>query len=306
MRIAVMGTGGVGAVFGARLARGNDVLFIARGAHLEAIQNTGLHVRGAGEDILVSPADATADPAGRPPVDVVLFCVKLYDTETAAETIAPIVGPETRVITLQNGVEGMERLASRFGAQRAWGGVAYVSARIEAPGIVSCLPGLSRIVFGNPQGSEDAVALRFLKACADASVDAQMAPDILEAVWTKMILLATNAGISALSRIPIREFFEDDMSREVGVAAFREAEAVARARGVSLPPDLVDRLTSQTLGFPKEMRASMYFDLVNGKRLELDGLSGAIVRMGREAGIPTPVHATFHALLKAHISGSTE
>lgn len=304
MRIAVMGTGGIGGYFGGCLAATNDVVFIARGAHLAAIRENGLWITGGADDIHINPAVATDDPGTVGPVDIVLFCVKLYDTDSAADAIASMVGPDTRILTLQNGIDGAERLADRFGPAQVFGGVAYISAKIEAPGIVSYFPGMTRIVFGTLDGGRDKVADAFAVACNAASFGAEIAADIHEALWTKMVLLTTNAGVSATSRLPIRTTFDDDDARAVAVAAFREAEAVARARGIALPDDIVSRLTELSLGFPPDMYASMYHDLVNGKRLELDGLSGAIVRLGAELGIPTPVHATFYAMLKPYRDGS--
>ena len=222
---------------------------------------------------------------------------------SAAETIAPIVGPDTRVLTLQNGIDGAEQLAGKFGRERVLGGVAYIAAKIDAPGIVSYLPGMTRIVFGTLDSQADPVVEAFLNICEPCPFGAEIADDIQVALWTKMVLLATNAGISATSRLPIRVTFDDEEARAVAVAAFREAEAVARALGVDLPADIVDRLTEASMGFPTDMYASMYHDLMAGKRIEIDGLPGTIVRLGAEHGIPTPVHSTFYAMLKPYRDG---
>jgi 2-dehydropantoate 2-reductase len=304
MRIAVMGTGGIGGYFGGYLAQENDVTFIARDDHLAAIRKNGLRVVSTETDLHIDPAVATDDPGTLEPFDIVLFCVKLYDTLSAAEIIAPIVGPNTRVLTLQNGVDGAEQLAEKFGREHVLGGVAYIAAKIDAPGVVSYLPGMTRMVLGTMHGQADPVVNDFLNACQTCPFGAEIADDIQAALWTKMILLATNAGISATSRLPIRVTFDDDETRGVAVAAFREAEAVARALGVDLPDDIVDRLTQASKGFPKDMYASMYYDLVAGKRIEIDGLPGTIVRLGAEHGIPTPVHSTFYAMLKPYRDGA--
>ena len=304
MRIAVMGTGGIGGYFGGYLAQDNDVTFIARGDHLAAIRENGLRVVSTETDLHIDPAQATDDPGTIEPVDIVLFCVKLYDTLSAAETIAPIVGPDTRVLTLQNGIDGAEQLAGKFGRERVLGGVAYIAAKIDAPGIVSYLPGMTRIVFGTLDSQADPVVEAFLNICEPCPFGAEIADDIQVALWTKMVLLATNAGISATSRLPIRVTFDDEEARAVAVAAFREAEAVARALGVDLPADIVDRLTKASMSFPTDMYASMYHDLMAGKRIEIDGLPGTIVRLGAEHGIPTPVHSTFYGMLKPYRDGA--
>lgn len=304
MRIAIMGAGGIGAFFGANLVENNDVIFVARGDHAAAMRENGLRITSSEGDLIINPVDVTENPHRIDPVDVVLFCVKLYDTEAAAEAIAPMVGPDTRVLTLQNGVDGAEMLAAHFGRERVLGGVAYISAKIDAPGVVSYLPGITRILFGTLDGRKDDVAGAFLAACEDAPFDAEMADDIHAALWTKMVLLSTLAGLSATSRRTIRDFFADEAGRPVTIAALDEAAAVGRACGANLPDDVVDDLAGRIGSLPEEMRASMYYDLINGKRIELDGLCGAIVRLGREHGIPTPVQATFYALLDPFKDGA--
>jgi len=304
MRIAVMGTGGIGGYFGGYLARENDVTFIARGDHLAAIHRDGLRVVSTETDLHIDPAVVTDDPGTLEPMDIVLFCVKLYDTLFAADTIAPIVGPDTRVLTLQNGVDGVDQLAEKFGRENVLGGVAYIAAKIDAPGVVSYLPGMTRIVFGTLDGRSDPVMNNFLNLCETCPFGAEIADNIQAALWTKMVLLASNAGISATSRLPIRVTFDDEEARGVAVAAFREAEAVARALGVDLPDDIVDLLTQASMSFPTDMYASMYHDLVAGRRIEIDGLPGTIVRLGAEHGIPTPIHSTFYAMLKPYRDGA--
>ena len=303
MRIAVVGTGGIGGYFGGYLAQNNDVVFIARGPHLEAIRKRGLKVVSPESDLIIFPAEATDEPKKLEPVDVVLFCVKLYDTESAASILSPLIGPDTGILTLQNGIDGIEKLRARFGALRVLGGVAYIAAKIDEPGVISFLPGMTRIVFGTLDGMRDRTMEKFLKVCKPCPFDAEITGDIQTAIWTKMVLLATNAGLSATSRLPIRVTFDDDETRSVAVAAFREAEAIARARGIVLPDDIVQQLTENSMAFPPEMYASMYYDLINGKPLEIEGLSGTIVRFGAELGIATPIHSVFHAMLKPYRDG---
>jgi 2-dehydropantoate 2-reductase len=305
MKILVMGAGGVGGYFGAMLAAaGNDVAFVARGPHLAAMRDRGLGVVGPRGDIRIAAPKVSDDPSRLGGADVVLFCVKLYDTESAAEMLREAVGPKTRVITLQNGVDGPERLAKIFGSERVLAGVAYVSAVIEAPGVIRYASQMSSILFGRLDGREDELGELFRERCEASGFAAQTSRDIAVPLWSKMVLLATNAGFSTASRMPIRSCYEDSAVRPVIEAALREAERVAHARGIELPSDVVTRSIELSLSFPADLYASMYHDLMRGGRLEVDGLSGLISRLGYDAGIPTPVHDTLYAVLKPHKDGA--
>ncbi|MBM3491641.1 MAG: 2-dehydropantoate 2-reductase [Alphaproteobacteria bacterium] len=304
MKLAIMGAGGVGGYFGGLLtASGQDVTFIARGAHLEAIRRNGLKLVGGKGETLVKPARATDDPGAVGPVDLVLFCVKLYDTESAGRALAPMIGPDSAVLTVQNGVDGPERLARIYGSQRVLGGAAYNSAVIAEPGVVRYTSAMSSLTFGELNGRESARALAFRDACRKAGFGAELTPDVAKTLWTKLVPLATNAGLTSLSRQPVGYTFQDPESRKVAVKAMREVADVARARGVGLEADAVDKALALTDGFPKDMYSSMYHDLARGRPLELEGLSGVVAKLGDELNVPTPVHRAIYAGLKPFMRG---
>ena len=249
MKIAVMGTGGVGGYFGGHLARAHEVAFIARGAHLQAMRAGGLKITGERGDIVLPAVTAADDPANIGPVDVVLFCVKLYDTEAAAEAIRSMVGPDTRVLCLQNGIDGPEKLAARFGEDRVLAGVAYVAASIVAPGVIGYTSDMSRIVFGPMRGAPDGFAAAFAARCREAGFEAEASPKIAVVLWTKLMLLAANAGLSSVSRVPPRAIYDDPLSRAVALEAMAEVRAVAAARGVEIEPCAEDARTDALKGF---------------------------------------------------------
>jgi 2-dehydropantoate 2-reductase len=304
MRIAVMGSGGVGGYVGGRLAAaGQDVTFVARGAHLAAIRERGLALRSALGDALIRPAQASDDPAAIGPVDVVIFAVKLYDTEAAAAATAPLVGPGTGVVTFQNGVDSTELLAREFGPEHVVGGVAHIAAVIEQPGVIRHTGTMASFVFGEPDGEESERVGALAAALQTAGVDHRISTNIQRDIWDKMAFLATFAGLTALMRLPIGPIREDAETRAMLREGLTEACAVARAKGIALPDDYVERTLARCDGLPHEMKSSMLQDLERGRRLELAWLSGAIVRLGRELGVPTPTHAFITSALKLHADG---
>src|SRR5262245_24283188 len=235
MRIAVVGAGGVGAGFGAALAKaGGDVTFIARGAHLAAMQSSGLNVESPRGNIHLGPTQATDDPATVGPVDIVLFCVKLWDVESAGRHIKPLVGPETAVIPLQNGIDAPERLVPILSKQAVMGGVAQISASIVAPGVIRQVGTFMRMIFGELDGSRSSRGEAFLALCNKAGFDAVLSGQILTELWMKFILLATNASVMALARQPIGKLRDDPDMRPQFVAAYKEVIGVGRARGIAL------------------------------------------------------------------------
>ena len=299
-----MGAGAVGGYYGARLAHAaNDVTFIARGEHLRAIKENGLTLRGPAGDIVVRAA-ATDDPKGIAPVDVVLFCVKLFDTEDAARAIAPLLANGGLCISLQNGVEGHHRINTVLGRQLAIGGLAFVSAVIESPGVVRYKSKEPSIQFGEADGTMSERAIRFRDACEAAGFHAEVVDDIRAAQWKKFVGLTTNAALTCVVRKPAGVVYHDADTLELGRAGFAEATAVARAIGIDLPEDFVEWNVALHKTFPPDMYASMYHDLARGRRLEVESLSGLIVRKGRELGIPTPFHSFAYACLKPHAGGS--
>lgn len=304
MRIAVMGTGGVGGYFGGRLAAaGQDVAFIARGAHLEALQQRGLVIRSALGDASIAPVRARDDPAAIGPVDLVLFTVKLYDTEAAAEAIRPLIGPDTGVVTFQNGITGPEVLARKLGPEHVIGGVAKIAAVIAEPGVIRHTGTMAELVFGELDGSGSARVAALAAALDKAGVRHTVSEDIRREIWDKMVFLSTFAGLTSLLRLPIGPIRSDPDTRRLLWDGLVEALVVARAGDIDLPEDLADGILERIDRLPYEMKSSMLQDLEGGRRLELAWLSGTIARMGRDLRIATPVHTLIATALKLHAEG---
>jgi 2-dehydropantoate 2-reductase len=305
MRIAVVGAGGVGGGFGAALAKaGADVTFIARGAHLAAMKSQGLKVGGGRGETHLVPTRATNDPAEVGEVDIVLFCVKLWDVESAGKQIKPLIGADTGVIPLQNGIDAAERLIPILGSKAVMGGVAQVSASITAPGVITQVGTFMRMIFGELDGRRSQRGEDFLALCLKAGFDASLSEQILTDLWMKFILLAANSGITALARQPIGALRDDPDMRPIFRAALQETFDVGRARGVALPADAVERTLDFIAHLPLNMKASMALDLDRGNRLELPWLSGKVAELGRQLGIPTPTHGMIYAMLKPYVMGA--
>jgi 2-dehydropantoate 2-reductase len=305
MRIAVVGTGGVGGGYGVALAKaGADVTFIARGAHLAAMKSSGLKVLSPRGDIHLVPTQATDDPKTIGQVDIVLFCVKLWDVESAGEQIKPLIGPGTAVIPLQNGIDAHERLLPILGKQTVMGGVAQLSASITAPGTITQVGTFTRMVFGELDGSRSQRAEDFLALCLKAGFDATLSDAILTELWMKFILLASNAGMMAVARQPIGSLRDDPDMRPIFRAAYQEVIDVGRAKGVTLPADAIERITDATASFPPLMKSSMALDLDRGNRLEAPWLNGKVAELGRQFGIATPTHSMMFAMLKPYAMGA--
>jgi len=304
MRIAVMGAGGVGGFFGARLARaGHDVAFVARGAHLAAMRERGLTVRSAQGGVHLPKPTVTDDPATLGWFDVVLFAVKLWDTELAAAAIKPLLAAGGVVIPFQNGVESIERIGAVVGREQVMGGVAYIAARIAEPGVIAHTGTMARLLFGAVLPSQQDAAREVLAACKAAGIDADVADDIQAALWIKFAFLVALSGMTAATRQPIGMIRADVDLRATFEAAIREVWELARARGIVLPDDFVAKQMRFGDGLPAEMRASMLNDLEGGNRLEAPWLSGAVARMAREAGGAAPVNATLYAAVKPYCLG---
>ncbi|MEE8560014.1 MAG: 2-dehydropantoate 2-reductase [Alphaproteobacteria bacterium] len=304
MKIAVMGAGGVGGYYGARLAAaGEEVAFIARGAHLAAIRARGLRVESARGDVHIHPAFATEDAAEVGPVDVVPFAVKLWDTEAAGAAVRPLLGPGTAVISLQNGVVAEERLSDILGREHVMGGVSIIFSSIVEPGVIRHTGAVARLIFGELDGARSARAEAFLAACRRARLDVRLSTNIEKDLWEKFVYLVALSGLTSLKRSPLGPILEDPESRAMFKAAIAEAVAVARAQGVPLAPDVVETLLAMSEGLPGEVRSSMLDDLERGARLELPWLSGAVVRMGRALGVETPVHNLIVDVLERHAMG---
>ena len=305
MRIAVIGAGGVGGYFGGRLAQaGHDVTFVARGAHLAALRERGLVIESGLGDATVRTATFTDDVAGIAPCDVVMLCVKLWDVESAAAQIAPLVARGGVVIPFQNGVDAPDIVGRAVGPARVLGGIAYIAATIRAPGVIAHTGTMARLVVGAFAGGDAAAAVAFRDACTQAGVNVELAPDIRRALWEKFCFLSAMAGCTAVARVPVGEVRGDADLRATFVAALTEAWTLGRARGVPLADDYPANQTAFLDGLPAAMRSSMLNDLVAGNRLEAPWLSGALVRMAAESGIAVPVNATLYAVLKPHVGGA--
>lgn len=305
MRIAVVGAGGVGGGFGAALAKaGADVTFIARGAHLAAMKAKGLRVEGGRGETHLVPTHATDDPGTVGPVDFILFCVKLWDVESAGEHIKPLVGPNTAVIPLQNGIDSPERLLPILGARAVMGGVAQISASIVEPGVIRQVGTFMRMLFGELDGSRSQRSEDLLALCLKAGFDVTLSDQIVTELWMKFILLATNASMMSLVRLPIGAVRDDPDMREQFAAAYKEVIDVGRARGVALPADALGKVMRFNGSAPPAMKPSMALDLERGNRIELPWLGGKVVELGRQLGVPTPSHALMYAALKPYAMGT--
>ena len=304
MRIAVIGAGGIGAIYGAALAKaGNDVIFVARGAHLRAMQQNGLKVEGDRGETEIRPAQATDDVAGIGAVDYALICTKLWDVESAGAQIKPIIGRDSAVVTLQNGVDAHERLIPTLGSEPVMAGSAFVTGAIVAPGIVRQTGTYFQISFGEVGGGFSARGERLRDACAAAGLDVNLSADILVPLWQKFLVLVPLANVNALTRVPLGRYRADPDSWGLVEASLRETEAVGRADGVRLPADAVDQSLAMLRSMPDHHMTSMGNDLLRGNRLELPWFAGKVVELGRRHGIPTPVNAFAYAALKLHANG---
>jgi 2-dehydropantoate 2-reductase len=306
MRIAVMGAGGVGGYFGARLAQaGHDVAFVARGRHLAAMRERGLAVRSALGDVHLPRPAATDDPAPLAPVDIVLFAVKLWDTEIAAEAIRPLVAHGGVVVPFQNGVGSVERIGAIVGAERVLGGVAQIAATIAEPAVIGHTGTMARLRFGVVLPAQQPAAEALLAACSGAGIDAELVADIRRALWEKFVFLAAFSGLTSVARQPIGVLRADSDLRAALEAAMREAWTVGRAQGIALADDFIAQLMKFTDGLPAEMKSSMLNDLVAGNRLEAPWLCGAVARMAAAAGVPAPVNSTLYATLRPYCDGAS-
>ena len=304
MRIVVLGAGGVGGYFGAKLARaGEDVTFVARGAHLAAIRAAGLRVRSTIEGEAVVTVSAVEDTTGLAPADVVLLTVKAYGTEAVLERARGVVGPDTAVITLQNGVQSVELIDRVLGAGHAVGGAAYIFAVIAAPGVIEHRL-LGRIAFGEMDGRRTPRAERVLAALQKAEIPAELSADIRRVMWEKYLLICAQAGMTALARVPAGVLRAHAPTWAMYRALVEEVAAVGRAEGVALAPDSVDSVMKAADALPATAYSSLHHDLVNGKPLELEALHGHLVRLGRRHGVPTPMAAAVYAGLLPHAAGS--
>jgi 2-dehydropantoate 2-reductase len=304
MRIAVVGAGGIGGIYGASLAKaGADVTFVARGAHLAAMQANGLRIEGDRGETHISPAQATDDPASIGPVHYVIFCVKLWDVESAGEAIRPLVGPETAVIPQQNGVDAHERLIPILGRAAVMGGTAWVTGSIVAPGVIRQTGTYQRLIFGELDGSMSARGQKLADLCAAAGFEGDFSPNVLVPIWEKFLGIVPLSSVNSLTRVPLGVYREDPELWKLCETSLGEAIAVGRAEGVALPSDSVDKVIAQMRSMPPHHMTSMCNDLLRGNRIELPWFAGKVVELGRKHAIPTPVCSLLYAALKPHMNG---
>lgn len=307
MRILVVGPGAVGCYFGGQLARsGHEVVFAARPATAEALQANGIRIEGAHGPWKVAPVHAVAQGSAVGATDVALVCVKLYDTASATAHWQDALQNTRAIVSLQNGMDGIDRLLAAWsGAARpaTYAGLAYVAGQLLAPGHVRTVSAMSRIQFGGPGATSDAVLHAFTEACRLSQIEAECRDDIATAQWTKFAALATNAALTCLTRKPAGICFHDEELLPVARRLIDEVIATGNAAGARLAPSLADDTLRFLQGLPADMFASMHHDLVAGKPLELDGLSGYVVRAGRRHGVATPFHHMAWACLRPWAAG---
>lgn len=304
MKIAIIGSGGVGGYFGARLmASGQDVTFVARGAHLEAMQKKGLKVLSALGDLHLPEVKATSDTTIVGPVDVIMIGVKLWATEEAAATAKPMIGANTVAVSFQNGVVAVDTLLPILGKEHVMGGVANIAALIEEPGVIRHNGNMANLFFGELDGKPSPRSQALQVACKIANVQSEVVTDINKTIWEKFVRLVTLSALTALTRMPIGPIRADADTRALMQQVMEEVVTIGKARGVKFDEGLVTDQMSKVDTYPATMVASMCGDLRRGNRLELPWLSGMVAKFGRELGIPTPANQFVYAALKLHANG---
>jgi 2-dehydropantoate 2-reductase len=306
MRIAIIGSGGLGGYFGARLAAGgSNVHFLARGAHLDAMRDNGIAIEGGPDPIHVPNVDATDDPAQIGPVDLALIAVKLWDTENVLEQMRPIVGPETVLVSCQNGVLKDINLKATYPEHQIMGGVAYVATTIERPGVIRQTGPMQRLIIGEFDGKRSERAERFFQACRRGRISVEISENIERDIWEKFVFLVGLSGTTTTMRSVIGPIRENPATRAFLLDVMREVVAVARARGVQLSEDYAEIRLKLADDVASDMTSSMHHDLQRGNRLEVPWLSGGVVRLGREVGVPTPLNRAISDILALYEQGTS-
>ena len=305
MRVTVMGTGGTGGYFGGLLARaGEDVTFVARGAHLDAIRANGLTVRSRLSGTFTVPARATDNPGEAGPAELVLFCVKAYDTERAAESLGAAVGPGTVILPVQNGIDSAERIGRVVGSDHVIGGLAGVSSVIAEPGVIEHRAGPDLVQLGELDEKPSARTSRIAETLGRAGMKVQVRTDIRVALWEKFVLICGLSGLTALTRLPIGAVLACQETRTLLRQVMEETATVGRAEAPALSEGIVDNLLKLFGASDPALRGSLYYDLAAGRRLEIETLNGTVVRIGRERGIATPANFVVYASLKPYADGA--
>jgi len=298
MRIAIYGTGGAGGYFGARLAQaGEDVVFLARGEHLRAIRERGLRLVTPVDDVTIHPAQAFDDPSQVGPVDAILFGVKTWQLADAARAAIAMLGPDTFVVPLQNGVDAPSVLAAELGAERVLGGTCGTISRVTEPGVITSVGTVNFVKFGelDDRPSDRTAALQAV--LERAGVQAKIPSSIHEAMWEKFVFVVSMGGVGAVSRAPVGVTRAMPETRAMLEASMREICDVGRAHGIALPANVVERSMALVDGLAFDGTTSMQRDIESGRRSELEAWCGAVVRLGRECGVATPVNSFCYASL---------
>jgi 2-dehydropantoate 2-reductase len=298
MKILIMGTGGVGGYYGGLLAQqGNEVTFISRGAHLYAIRHEGLKVKSVHGNFTVFPANAVEDPAKVEPVDLILFCVKTYNTDEAAEAIRPAVGPQTVVMSVQNGIDAAERIGKVIGMDHVIGGATWLSSAVEAPGVIKQVSQFRRIVLGELGGGRSERIQTIYEVLNNTGIAVEISENIQKILWTKFVFIAAVSSIGSLTRLPMGDYRSVPEARRLLSSIMQEVESLARAQSIALDDDVIAKTLEFTDNSGPHIKPSMQLDVESGHRTELDSMIGVIGRKGRELGVPTPVADFVYASL---------
>ncbi len=293
-----MGSGGAGGYYGGLLARqGHDVAFVARGAHLTAIQKNGLRVKSVHGDFSIRPAIVTDIPSELPIPDLVLFCTKTYDTVEASQIIRPNIGSDTTILSLQNGIDAVERIGKIVGFNHMIAGATWISSALEAPGIVKQVSEFRRIVIGEPNGTITARVRAVFELFKQTGITIELTDNILKVLWAKFLFISAASSLGSITRLPVADYRAVPETRELIILLMREVESLARRQNVALEPDIVERSLAFMDNSGPQIRASMQLDVVAGRPTEIDSILGVIGRQGRELGVPTPVADMLYALL---------
>jgi 2-dehydropantoate 2-reductase len=304
MKIVVMGSGGLGGYFGGLLAKsGQEVGFVARGEHLRALRERGLRVQSVHGDFELRDVRAAESPAELGPAELVLFCVKTFDTESAARQLRGALAPDAAVLTLQNGLGNAEKIDEVLGAGTAMPGATHIESAIGEPGLIVQSSPRRRITFGESDGRRSERAERILAALQAAEIEAILSDDVRRVIWEKFIFITAMAGLTSLTRRTLGEVLGFEPTRALFHGALEEGAALATAEGISLPESVVQDVEQTAATMAPAMRSSMQKDLERGRKMEIDALNGMVVRLGRQHGIPTPVNSAIHAVLALENQG---
>jgi 2-dehydropantoate 2-reductase len=307
MRITILGAGGVGGYFGGRLAEGGcDVGFVARGPHLVALRKHGLLVESKLGNIYLPKVRASDNPADLGVPDFLLISVKLWDMFTALRAADGVVGPETTVLSLQNGIQKEEIMAEVFGRDKVMGGVCYIASKISKPGVISHTGTMQRLIFGECDGGSSKRGETFLQLCRQGRIEAELTSNIRKAIWEKFVFLAGSSGCTTTMRVTLGPIREHPRARAFLLDVMREVVAVGRASGVELNEDIAEDRLRFCDSLPAEMTSSMHNDLEQGRRLEVEWLSGAVAKLGEKLNVPTPLNRAIYDLLAFREKGATQ